>query len=421
MSAELAVLGLGCVAIGWLLGALRRSDRALRPSAFVGSAASAEIAIADAGKHRLTLLATGEAARRSLLETAERLAALGEDPGLPRVVRLREGRRSVELVLEGDARPLGPALSPSTFEARRIAQALLRVLDRLHAAGYVVGDLPPGSVCVRPEGGVLLLLLAPPWGVAPSFRASPEVSRGTPPDARDDVFSAAAVVVEMLTGLPFQSVTGSELERTLAARRVHPELRRVLVRALGPRDERPRTIGELRAALDAIPWRDGLAGELHARVRAIRSDHRLDVLDRRREETFLPRVRSPELGDLAVTLRSIDLLELAFAPARSAAFVEGAFVETSPGHVLGTVTRGRVPVSLSAIDLRDLAQNGLWLRTPSGEVHDLGSATVLPPPEEPPASSDLSDWLALVRGRTALALGSLASCEIVIDASFWSG
>ena len=61
-------------------------------------------------------------------------------------------------------------------------------------------------------------------------------------------------------------------------------------------------------------------------------DSRYDDVDRRRAVLYLEKIRSKEVGDFSLTLRSHGLLELAFA---STAF-DGSFLETGAGKVLGT-------------------------------------------------------------------------------------
>jgi tetratricopeptide (TPR) repeat protein len=379
--------------------------------------APAEVAVTDEGDGRFLLFATGVAGRASLAETANRLEALGEHSGLPRLVRVAEGRRHAQLTLDvGDARPLTVAASPDIFAARAIMSSLLEVVGRLHAHGYVLGDLPPGTICVRPDGSALLLLLAPPVGVAPSPRVSPEVSRGMPPEVRDDLFSLVAVLVELLTGLPFPLTAGDELDRILDAR-CPRALKLLVTRGLGTREERAGSVAALRQALDEIPWRAGFAAALHEKVRVLRSDPSLDDLELRRSWLFFERVTSRELGDFSVTLRSLNLLEIAFL-SHGALALEGSFLETGSGRVLGTVTRGRVLVALASIDLRELAQLGVFLRTPSGDLHDLAPAVESEPLEPDDLGSalvarigtrDREGWLALIRGRTPLMLRVLAT------------
>ncbi|MBL0277502.1 MAG: protein kinase [Anaeromyxobacter sp.] len=106
--------------------------------------------------------------------------------------------------------PLPPA------EALRVALEVARGLDAAHAAGVLHRDLKPGNVFLTEVGAVKLVDfgLASIMGRAslaagtPAYMA-PEQQRGEPEDARADVFGAAAVLHESLTGaLPYPVAGG---------------------------------------------------------------------------------------------------------------------------------------------------------------------------------------------------------------------
>lgn len=101
-------------------------------------------------------------------------------------------------------------------EAIRIARDVARGLVHAHAEGVLHRDLKPGNVFLTGEGGVKLLdfglarLLdrASLTGGTPAYMA-PEQLRGERGDARADVFGAAVVLFQSLTGrLPFPVVDG---------------------------------------------------------------------------------------------------------------------------------------------------------------------------------------------------------------------
>jgi len=116
----------------------------------------------------------------------------------------------------------------NTAEAIRIAFACADVLDHAHRQGTPHGDFKPGNVFLD-ESGVVKVLdfgaaadISPPSGPADPDAgtiprsatrsyASPEVLDGLAPEPRDDVFSFACVVYEMLAGRhPFDRVPAND-------------------------------------------------------------------------------------------------------------------------------------------------------------------------------------------------------------------
>jgi serine/threonine protein kinase len=106
--------------------------------------------------------------------------------------------------------PLLPA------EALRIAVEVARGLEAAHAAGVLHRDLKPGNVFLTDQGSVKLVDfgLASIMGRAalaagtPAYMA-PEQLRGEAEDARTDVYGAAAVLHESLSGdLPYPVAGG---------------------------------------------------------------------------------------------------------------------------------------------------------------------------------------------------------------------
>lgn len=132
----------------------------------------------------------------------------GEDRGILYIaMELLEGETLAER-LERGAIPAPLALS--------ISEGILTALSALHARGLVHRDMKPSNVFLLRLGGVKLLdfgLVRPvssAGGSAPLTEAgavigtpaymAPEQVQGSEVDARTDLFSAAAILFEMLTG-----------------------------------------------------------------------------------------------------------------------------------------------------------------------------------------------------------------------------
>jgi serine/threonine protein kinase len=140
-------------------------------------------------------------------------------------------------------RRAAPAGLPAP-DALRIALAAGAALLHAHGRGVTHGDVKPGNVFLTDDGEVRLI----DFGVAPDAPvpaspapagapvpaaatrayASPEVLAGEAPEPRDDVFSLACVVYEMIAGRHPYGRRGVDRERSAV---VVPER----VAALGPR------------------------------------------------------------------------------------------------------------------------------------------------------------------------------------------
>jgi PAS domain S-box-containing protein len=119
----------------------------------------------------------------------------------------------------GDLMQLGP-LGPE--RAWPIISAVAEALHRAHEAGLVHRDVKPGNVLLDAAGRPLLAdfgLARTYLGFAvgtPAYMA-PEQAMGERPDRRSDVYALAAVVFEMLTGIPLRPASGSVAEQLRVA------------------------------------------------------------------------------------------------------------------------------------------------------------------------------------------------------------
>ncbi len=138
----------------------------------------------------------------------------------------------------------------------------LRALTAVHEAGYVHRDVKPANLLLDATGAELPHLHLSDFGIAAPLdeprltRASqvigspgylaPEQLRGADPDPRQDVYGAAMVGLELLTGLrPPQCLD--------AARDRDDALTALLLTATSDApDDRPATIAELRRRLRAL-------------------------------------------------------------------------------------------------------------------------------------------------------------------------
>ncbi len=208
------------------------------------------------------------ALRALQIEGVVRLLATGEHAHEPYII--------MELV-EGSPYP-GRGVAPSWAGLAVPTKALLGVLARVHAMGFVHRDLKPANVLVSSTGRVTLLDFGLSRNAAEDLAVddtgtdlagtprylSPEQILGEPPDARSDLYALGVMLFESITGRP---PYGEEAfwPRVLArhtppppplkdvAPDVPPELARVVnqLLAIAPMD-RPQSAQAVLIALQAV-------------------------------------------------------------------------------------------------------------------------------------------------------------------------
>ena len=133
----------------------------------------------------------------------------GADVTIPYIVMEYVQGRTLREVIDPE-HPLPPA------QAGEIMAALLSALEYSHRAGIVHRDIKPGNIMINEAGAVKVMDFGIARAIADATSAmtatqavmgtaqylSPEQARGQLVDARSDIYSAACVMFEMLTGRP---------------------------------------------------------------------------------------------------------------------------------------------------------------------------------------------------------------------------
>ena len=137
-------------------------------------------------------------------------------PGIVKLFELGVSDEHAWLVMEyfprGDLRRRMKAQIAPRW-AVRVAAAIARALDALHAGGVVHRDLKPGNVMLREDGSIALIDFGLSKDEAQSLDLterglifgtphymSPEQGHGEPTDPRSDLYSLGVILYEMLTG-----------------------------------------------------------------------------------------------------------------------------------------------------------------------------------------------------------------------------
>jgi protein kinase-like protein/periplasmic binding family protein len=168
---------------------------------------------------------------------------------------------AMELLTGGDLEPLtAQSRRVPLARALAIADQLLAGLEAAHQAGVIHADLKPANVLIAPAGDPPRVVLVDfglsrlrsssqpeqSVGGTPAYMA-PEQLRGGKVDARSDLFSAALVLIALLTGWRRHSADALVPPLRDIRRRA---LRRVLQRALAlDPEQRFATAAEFRRAL----------------------------------------------------------------------------------------------------------------------------------------------------------------------------
>jgi len=267
-----------------------------------GPAAGAEVVL-----KRLLPVHRDERGHVEMFLGEARLGALLDHPNVVRTVDVfRAGRDWFivqELVggetvaaLRSEARARGGRLDPSAIAV--VLGDLLDALAFLHSgpggAPVVHRDVNPHNLVASPAGLVKLIDLGvaesaalPRPGPSGALRGtpaymSPEQVRARPLDGRSDLFAAGVVLWELLANRPlFQQESEFETLRHVAdvpappLRTVDPaipvSLERLAVRALAREPERRfQSAAQMRGALAAACWREGLPADRRALAAEVR-------------------------------------------------------------------------------------------------------------------------------------------------------
>ena len=214
----------------------------------------------------------GSDARDRLRAEKEVLETLAGDPRFPRVYEVFEEHGDAYLAMEYVE---GPTLAVSmgdlqlagrTLPIERAVEwgrALASLLGAVHAEGLVYRDL--NSMNVIRSGEQLRLVdfeltvpagySNPDWIAATPGYSSPELARGAPADAADDVYSLGALLYMLVTNAEPVMAPGRLLDRPvhLLNPMVGPDLEEVIERCLEPdRAARWRSMEDVAAALEGV-------------------------------------------------------------------------------------------------------------------------------------------------------------------------
>lgn len=204
---------------------------------------------------------------RARLHDEARMMARLDHPNCVKVFGIAEEANTAAIVMEyvpGVSLKSLAEHGPLTVEqSLSVLEGALSGLGSAHALGLVHGDLKPENILVGPDGISKLVdfglastagsTRAPDTG-SPAY-ASPEAMAGAPVDARSDLYSAALVLCELLTGHASPGGAPAVLHG-LATTKIPPPVQDLVIRALDlDSAKRPQDADEflrqLRHAADA--------------------------------------------------------------------------------------------------------------------------------------------------------------------------
>lgn len=220
-----------------------------------------------------------------------------DDPGLLRFIPVEQPQSRPYLVTEFlDGCTLALVIHRTKpipeDDALKIASAICRALEHMHARGFIHRDLKPANIMVRRDASLcimdfglsaeiessrgLLAGLGTPFGT-PEYMA-PEQVRNARNDGRTDIYCLGVILYQMLTGvLPFQNedpwasaqlrVTGDPVAPRLLNPALSVQAEEIVLHAMRRKPaERYPTIAAFQAELD-LPGHvhvTGLSGRLQA-------------------------------------------------------------------------------------------------------------------------------------------------------------
>ena len=220
------------------MGTVRRAELRYSPKFTARGAASHPVAV----KLLNPMLSGSESAERLFLGEAEALSRLAH-PNIVHFFGLVRLDGQIAIVMEFvHGKPLSDVIDEAVrlsvgrrlpvipmVPAWNVFSQLLGALASIHALGIIHRDIKPSNILVRPDGLVKLtdfgIAQLPTrrrgntGNVAPGTGAymSPEQVTASPTDARSDLYAAAIVLFEMLTGsTPFESPERSEMQVRIA-------------------------------------------------------------------------------------------------------------------------------------------------------------------------------------------------------------